>query len=280
MTEPDYMKLMVDLWLKRGDALSSGQQAMFKSLAERMTQGVWPGILPWPGAVPEAVEFNQAGEAFQKLMQAWGQLPATVMQGTTGIGDRVSAALLQKIFDPREWLSATGLMDESVRHLVEGPRLADWGQIEGKFLALMKAWSEFRAESLNHSTHYLEAWTKAAQEFSAKLNEAAEKGTPLGSRAELVAAWVDTANQHLLQMQHSAPYLETQRKLLRASTELRLVQQEIGDFYSEILGVPTRAEIDDLSRTVAELRRAFRADQRQRNCKPRKRNPRAEKVKD
>jgi polyhydroxyalkanoate synthase subunit PhaE len=283
MAEPDYMKMMTDLWAKGGEALSSGQQTMFKQFAEKMTSGAWPGpMFPWQAALSGDANLKEASDAFQKLIEAWGRLPSTVTQGAAGAGsrDRVTAELLQKIFDPREWLFATGVVDKSIQHLSEGPKLADWGQIEGKFLELTKAWTQVRTVTLQHGTHVLEAWTKAAGEFAAKLNEAGGKGVPVASRAELVATWVDIANRHLLDMQRSAPYLETQRKLLRASTDLRLVQQEIGDFYSEVFGIPTRAEIDDLSRTVAELRRAFRAGQRRAGRPPRRRKSNSRKPKD
>ena len=36
-------------------------------------------------------------------------------------GITVTAQILQKILDPREWLQATGLMDDTVRRLTESP---------------------------------------------------------------------------------------------------------------------------------------------------------------
>ena len=60
-------------------------------------------------------------------------------------------------------------------------------------------------------------------------------------------------------LERSEPFLETQRKLLRASSDLRIAQQDVGDFYNELLGMPTRSEIDDLSKTLTELKREVRA---------------------
>ena len=79
---------------------------------------------------------------------------------------------------------------------------------------------------------------------------------------ELLALWVETANTVLLETQRSDAYLKSQREILKTSTDLRLAQQEIAAFYSETFGYPTRAELDDVHRTVTELRRELRALQR------------------
>ena len=103
-------------------------------------------------------------------------------------------------------MNAVGVLDGTVRQLSEGPKFADFGEIEGKFIALISAWSELRVASLEYQTHLLGAWTRAATEFADKLNEAAGKGT-MGSRSELVALWVETANRHLLETQALPAFL-------------------------------------------------------------------------
>ena len=50
---------------------------------------------------------------------------------------------------------------------------------------------------------------------------------PLGSWRELLALWVETANTSLLETQRSEAYLKSQRKILMASTDLRLAQQVV-----------------------------------------------------
>jgi polyhydroxyalkanoate synthase subunit PhaE len=261
MSDPDYTKFFADLWSNSGAAITAAQQAMLKNLAGKMAI---PGPMMVPLQAFSATNPNlqSAADAFQKLMVAWKDLPSTVTTEGAQPADRITAALLQKIFDPREWLNATGFMDETARRLAEGPKFADFGHIEGKLVTLMTAWAELRAASIEHQTHVLSAWTKAATEFAAKLNEAVSKGTSLGSRSDLVAIWVDIANRHQLEMQTIPAFLENQLKLLRASTELRLAQQDLADVYGEVLGLPTRAEMDDLTRTVSELRRELRAVRR------------------
>jgi polyhydroxyalkanoate synthase subunit PhaE len=261
MSEPDYTKFFADLWTNSGAAITAAQQAMIKDLAGKMAIP-GPMMLPFQAFSANNPNLQSTADAFQKLIVAWKDLPSAMSSEDGKPADHLTAALLQRIFDPREWLKATGFMDETVQRLAEGPQFADFGHIEGKLVVLMTAWAQLRTASIEHQTHVLGAWTKAVTEFAAKLNEAASKGTSLGSRSDLVAIWVEIANRHQLEMQTMPVFLENQLKLLRASTDLRLAQQDLADLYGEVLGLPTRAEVDDLARMVSELRREVRASRR------------------
>src|SRR5258705_3231086 len=152
-------------------------------------------------------------------------------------------------------------MDQALQQLSEGPRLADLWDTERKMLNVFNAWAALRQRSLEHNTIMLEAWLQAAVKLAENLNKR-ERTEALGSWRELLALWVETANTALLETQRSDAYLKSQREILKASTDLRLAQQEIAAFYSEMFGYPTRAELDDVHRTVTELRRELRAAQR------------------
>jgi hypothetical protein len=265
MADTDYMKGLSESWAAAGNALTAAQQRMFKDMAEQMRNAfVFPFQTPAFGrANPSGVD-----DAFGQFYLSALRIPETIGKAlaTGKSADGVTSDLLQKLLDPQAWLSASGSMDQTLRRAIEGPKLADLGQLETRFLTLMKAWTETRTYTLEHSAHLLTAWAKAASAFGAKLNEAAG-ARPLSSRSEVVALWVEIANQHLFEVQRSAPFLETQRNLLRSSSALKRAQQELSEIYGEALGLPTRSEIDDLTRTVAELKREFRADRRKRKAR-------------
>ena len=71
--------------------------------------------------------------------------------------------------------------------------------------------------------------------------------------------WTDTAKRVLLEAQRSERFLQTQVAQIRASTELRVAQRDLVEYYGERFGFPTRTELDDVHRTVTELRREVRA---------------------
>jgi polyhydroxyalkanoate synthase subunit PhaE len=254
MADSDYMKFFADMWAQNGIASPVQEGAMPMLAAATAAAQAWLTNNP---------DLRHAADAFAKLMSVWKDLPLGLSAQGGESKDPITTELLRRIFDPRQWMNAVGVLDGTVRQLSEGPKFADFGQMEGKFIALISAWSELRVASLEYQTHLLGAWTRAATEFAGKLNEAAGKGT-MGSRSELVALWVETANRHLLETQALPAFLDSQRKLLRASTALRLAQQDLTDQYAEFFGLPTRPEIDDLTRAVTDLRREIRAARRAR----------------
>ncbi len=80
---------------------------------------------------------------------------------------------------------------------------------------------------------------------------------------EALTLWTDTANKHLLETQRSEQFLQTQAALIRATTDLRMAQHELVEHFGKQYGFPTRAELDDVHRTLTELRRELRAMQRE-----------------
>ena len=179
------------------------------------------------------------------------------------------AATLRRMVDPRVWLSAGDDMEEALQRMAEGPRFADLWDNERRFAGVFGAWMALRRRGLEHQAVVLEGWTTAARRFAERLGERAaataaqgEASPPVVSQRAALDLWIETANRALLEMQRSERYLESQAQLLKASTELRLAQQAVAEYYGRMFGLPTRTELDDVHRTVTELRRALRATQR------------------
>ena len=259
MAEADYLKMITGFFEAAGKTSSEAQKNF-----QQMAAG-FAASFPFAALPAGLATSSKTGDDFRELLNSLMALPDAVANATaqSNFSDKKTAELLQRIMNPQEWLSSSGLTDQSVRQLVEGPQFADIGQLEGKFAALMKAWTDLRSRTLEQNTHQLLAWAKAVQEFAGKLREVT-KDKPLESREQMVALWVDVANRHLLEAQRSPEYLKTQRELLRASTAFKRAQTELSDYYGEAFGIPTRQEIDDLTKTVADLKREIRTDQRRR----------------
>jgi polyhydroxyalkanoate synthase subunit PhaE len=261
VTPFDYMKAMAELWGRGGQDFAAAQQNFFANVAKAVQES--PSGVP-PAGVFEPQGLTQANRAFAKLWSSAIEMSQTISRNMqTGESENsVVAELLSKIFDPRAWFSGADGVDQALQRMAEGPRLADVWDTERKMLTLFNAWTALRRRSLEHNTVMLGAWLQAAGKFAKELNEKADRKEALGSWREVLALWVDTANSALLETQRSETYLKSQREILKASTDLRLAQQEMAAFYSEMFGYPTREELDDVHRAMTELRREVRKLQR------------------
>src|SRR5829696_4662096 len=262
----EQMQSLADLWSRSGKAFVAAQQGLFSGMADTMAKAAGGGDkASFQTFTPDMQGFETARQDFSKLWSSASELSAALtknLQGADQTNPHV-AELLAKIFDPRGWFSATNEVDQTLQRMAEGPQLADLWNVERKFLAVFNAWVAMRQKSLEHNKVMLEAWMKAAGAFAKTLNQRADKGEALESWREVLALWVETANEVLLETQRSEAFLNTQRDLIKASSDLRLAQQELAEFYSEMFGYPTRTELDDVHRTVTELRRELRALKRE-----------------
>lgn len=261
----DAMQNLADLWNKGGQAYLTAQQGLFTGMADTMAKAAGRGDkASFQAFAPDTQGFEAARQDFAKLWSSASELSSALTR--TLKADQANpqvAAMLAKIVDPRGWLGATNEVDQTLQRMAEGPQLADLWNTERKFIAVFNAWTAMRRHSLEHNKVVLEAWMKAAGAFAKLLNERADKGEALESWREVLALWVETANEVLLETQRSEAFLSTQRDLVKASSELRLAQQDLAEFYSEMFGYPTRTELDDVHRTVTELRRELRAFKRE-----------------
>ena len=261
----DAMQNLADLWNKGGQAYLTAQQGLFTGMADTMAKAAGRGDkASFQAFAPDTQGFEAARQDFAKLWSSASELSSALTRNLKA--DQANpqvAAMLAKIVDPRGWLGATNEVDQTLQRMAEGPQLADLWNTERKFIAVFNAWTAMRRHSLEHNNVVLEAWMKAAGAFAKLLNERADKGEALESWRAVLALWVETANEVLLETQRSEAFLSTQRDLVKASSELRLAQQDLAEFYSEMFGYPTRTELDDVHRTVTELRRELRAFKRQ-----------------
>jgi hypothetical protein len=228
-----------------------------------VTSGKFPMQPEMPGDLSAGA--TELANASKSVMDLWsaaaavcGKL-ATAVPTTAG-GDEVVEATFRKIVDPRSWIGGTGELDDVLGRMAEGPRFADLWEAERRYAGVLQAWMNVRRRGLEHNAVVLQAWLQAGRRFTEQL--AGQSDTKLDARAAL-ALWTETANQQLLESQRSEPFLQSQAAMIRATTALRMAQQELVEHFGKQYGFPTRTELDDVHRTVTELRRELRALRRE-----------------
>ena len=227
-----------------------------KSLYQAFMEGKPPPFAVMGEPPPDGEPGSQAGlasELMQKAMEQWTALAkgAWTPKGT------FDPEAMKKLFDSAEWKRAGSHFDLGLEKLTEGPTYATLWDHDKKMLKAQKLWVERARDVEAYYGIVQEAWNKTLQRFLKEVNDS--KGEPITNGRGLLDLWLSVANRMLLEMHRSEEFLEAQRRMTRSSAEYQLAEREIAETFCEMHHIPTRTEIDEMSRTVTELRREIRA---------------------
>jgi hypothetical protein len=228
------------------------QQTFLKMVSGTPEAFSFPGqqaTNPLPGLV----------DGLQKVQDLWRtsleQWIALVPKGVPLAGN--VDALLKAMFDPSKWAEAgLGPIDRAIEHLVEGPSYATLWTIDREVLKAQKLRGEWARDLANWQVLMHGAWSEALKRFLKAVNEPG--AAPINTWRELINLWIDVANETLVETHRKPEFLEAQRRLTRSSTECRLQERKIAEAYCEMHHIPTRTEVDEVQRSVYELRRDLR----------------------
>ena len=240
---------------KRMKSWNDQGQSLFQTWAEGLAkQG--PANFPATAALPDSMQgpLSQMTEFFNKSMEQWN----TLAQWPKDSKGNVDASALKKLFDPAEWGRAgVGGFDLALEHLTEGPTYATLWDLDRKLLNAQRLSQQRMRDVAAYQAIVQDAWRSASERFFRALSDASRP--PIKSARELLDLWVATANETLIAMHRTPKFLEAQRNVTRSSADYRLQEREIAETFCEVHHIPTRSEVDELQRTVVELRRQVRA---------------------
>lgn len=196
---------------------------------------------------------QQVQDMWRNAIEKWMALAPQGL-AKTGNGDD----LLKVLFDPTQWaLVGLGPLDRAIEHLIEGPSYATLWTLDRKILRAQKLRTDWARDLAAWQLLMQGAWNESLKRFLHEVHLG--DGPPIRTWRELADLWIDVANQTLVETHRTPEFLEAQRRLTRSSTECRLAEREIAEVYCEMYHIPTRTEVDELQRTVYELRRELRA---------------------
>lgn len=176
----------------------------------------------------------------------------------TGPAEGIAEETLKRMLDPTRFLYAgTDEINQAIQRLVEGPEFADIGHIERQMLKATREWVALREASAAYRAVTAAAWSRAFQTFSAET--AKEPALMRQGFRPVLDRWLAIANDELIRTQRTDEFLKAQRELLAAGVAYRLKERELVEIWCETHSIPTRTEVDDLHRTVHDLRAQVRA---------------------
>jgi polyhydroxyalkanoate synthase subunit PhaE len=197
---------------------------------------------------------------------ALGGILTSSVPGMEGGG--LASEMLTRMLNPMSTALVGGnQVGDVIRRMTEGPRLADVGGLERQMVELMDLYVAVQAATRAYETVVASAWTKASQRFAEDISQRAQTGKRVRPGKMALEVWMDIANQTLVETHRSAEFLTAQRDLLRRGMDFLLAERHLFEQLVEPAGLPTRTEIDEVHRSVWELKRRIR--ELERRDKPR-----------
>jgi len=199
------------------------------------------------GSAPDWLKLWQSVvESSNRVVEAWsGSMAPFVMS-------RVSEKATGEVND----LSA------AIERMARGPQLADLWDLDRKLALAFGSWIEMRNRLANYNAVATAPWKEASRRFFEAMSETRQESTPPNWR-EVFAKWSEISNQELVKNQRTDAFLKAQKELLQAAVQYRSRQNDVSDAISMLFDIPTRRDLDDVTRQITELRREVRALKRQ-----------------
>lgn len=251
------------------DSWATSQQALMQAMFPVQPSGV-ASATATPGALQE--QFAELRGKWQESIEKWTEL---VKQGPEAAP--ITPEALRELFAPDRWSgTGTGAFDAGLRQVLEGPKFAMLFDLDRKLLALRQLASQRDKDVAAFHAILLKAWNVALERFSSSVGSTKVQAPP--TWRDMADRWLAVVNDTLIEAQRSEAFVEAQRKMLRSASDHRLQERRIAEAWCDAFHVPTRTEMDEMQRTVAELRRQLRALERAGGPRPAASHPTASRL--
>ncbi|WP_321945313.1 poly(R)-hydroxyalkanoic acid synthase subunit PhaE [Paraburkholderia sp. J10-1] len=206
---------------------------------------------------PMQAQFADLTETWKASIEKWA---AFAKDGVDP--DAWTSNALREIFSPARWGgNGTGAFDAALQHVIEGPKYATLWDLDQKLVRLQHSLRKRDEAVLAYQAVVQRAWNATFERFMKTLTT--NEGEAPKTWRSLTDQWLKVANETLIEAYRSDEFVSAQARMLRSASDYRLQEREIAESWCEAYHVPTRTEVDEIQRTVTELRRQVRLLQRQ-----------------
>jgi hypothetical protein len=166
---------------------------------------------------------------------------------------------LDDISNPYSWLKFSDTsVEDGLKRFSEGPLFSGISDLDNRVAKAMDGWLDLGEKNNDYYEVLLKSWMSAYEKFITHLNELGEEKQSISPK-KLLEIWSVIADEELMVMHRSESFLQAQKSLIKANAEYRLQEQDVAEVICETMHIPTRKEVDDLHKTVTELRRELRS---------------------
>lgn len=120
------------------------------------------------------------------------------------------------------------------------------------------AHAAMRAKQAELAQFYEDSWKSAQVRFLKQLDEKLARGEIFAGMSDALQAWTTTLSDVAHELLPSPDTVTLLTETMHCVSRLRQAQNHLVEVVSEMLNIPTRAEVDEAYRLIHELRREIR----------------------
>lgn len=203
----------------------AGQDASATEIAD-----AWKGILSGAGGNPFADALRDMHGPGQQGFEQWFEQVAPWLEKMQGPGQ-----------------SALGT-----------PAMGFTREHQQRWQNLAQAQQDHQQQGQAYKTLMAQALQDAFKRFEQKLTECSEPGKKLESARALFDLWIDSAEETYSEMALSPRFRDAYGAMVNSQMRLRTAVQREIEQVGELMGVPTRSEVDAVHRKIVQLEREVR----------------------
>lgn len=208
----------------------------------------------------EKPKTDKPAETMPDWSNLWRSMADTSAQMAGAWSDSIAPFMLTRF---SEKAGEVNDLSAAIARMAQGPQLADLWDFDRKLALAFAAWIDMRTRLASFNAVASAPWSEASSRFADAMSKMKTEGSePLDWRA-VFAKWAEISNEELIKNQRTDVFLKAQKELLHAALEYRGRQNEVSDAVSMLFDIPTRRDLDEITRQLTELRREVRAMRRE-----------------
>lgn len=250
------MDQMFEIW-------EQGQSAFFKAQSEAMdtfkkTFGDMPDF-------SNGMNSDQSFPSWDSFIKSWvpDWDPNVFADKSGDMVDQFtkSGNAFLALLEPANWTKyAPEQLRVILQSIADGPKFADLATPQHEAAETWRETLDYTQAATDMGKVMQDAWVRTLGRFN---QDHSVEDLKAPDPEAAMNAWLAAANHELLETQRSSEYMDAQRRMIRSSTEIKARQKDLAEAWSEMYQMPTRTEMDDLIKTVHELRRELRKVKRE-----------------
>jgi polyhydroxyalkanoate synthase subunit PhaE len=189
----------------------------------------------------------------QKLAQLWAESLQQSRENGKGVVGGYAGALIE--LSNLYW----NRYEKTFGSVLQSPPLGYAREFNNKLLKGFDAWINFSKANFDYQIVLLDVWLKASEELMRELASSEEKGQTLQNWQQLLQVWSSVFDRIFAQTFRSENAIEVQGNFLNSAMSYRLYQQQLMDVFLKMYDLPTRSEVDEVHRTIYELRKEIKS---------------------